>query len=338
MATPKQQEEIGVAMIVRNASEHLGRALDSISSFAKQIVVVDTGSNDNTPKIAVAYGAEVHFHAWNDDFSQSRNYALQAMRTEWILQLDADEEVENGNFRSVHDSISQTSIGGATVKIINILPDGTKSTHHFTRLFRKHRSIRYAGRIHEQIAPSIIALGYDIAESQIVITHHGYASEKRERALRNRWLLEKELLDNPNDIWLQYHLGMSLFAEKNYKETAEILTKIGNSTVLSQEQRELSKIRAAQALIALEFYDKALNIIDFRSNSPEHEGLRLYVLGLLFGLRGDLSQAVSTLLRPEIKNSDLVNRSDADRFAAQFASVMKRGKSSLQPYSQATNQ
>ena len=80
-------------MIVRNEEENIRRCLSSIVSLVDEIVVVDTGSTDNTVQIAESFGARVYHHPWQNDFSLHRNQALSYAQGQWVLIVDADEEI-----------------------------------------------------------------------------------------------------------------------------------------------------------------------------------------------------------------------------------------------------
>ena len=80
-------------MIVRDEASLLSECLASIQNVAQQIVVVDTGSNDDTVAIAKSFGAEVHHFEWIDDFAAARNESLRFATGDWILWLDADERL-----------------------------------------------------------------------------------------------------------------------------------------------------------------------------------------------------------------------------------------------------
>jgi glycosyltransferase involved in cell wall biosynthesis len=88
-----QQNRLSVCLIVKNEEKFLGQCLKSVRDLASQIVVVDTGSTDRTVEIAKEYGAEVYSFAWCDDFSAARNAALEHATGDWVLVLDADEEL-----------------------------------------------------------------------------------------------------------------------------------------------------------------------------------------------------------------------------------------------------
>ena len=316
--------DAGVAMIVKNAVKDIGRALNSVRNVARQIVVVDTGSDDRTPEIACGLGAEVHFFQWRDSFSAARNYALKAMRTAWILQLDADEELLPDGIDAVSAILSDDRFGGASMRIINDLADETQSEHRFTRLFRNHSDIRYAGNIHEQIAPSIIKAGYNVAESSLCIRHYGYAENSPQRAARNIALLERELSERPDDDWLRYHLASALFTAKMYGKSGLLFNEICDSRQLSVGQREYAKLRAAQAAVALDEPDRAEAYLGFHSVDPAREGLRLYVLALSAAASRNFTQAAALLRSPEVGASSLVHQDEAQKFLSIFESMTRR--------------
>ena len=90
---PSEKLRISVCLIARDEDQFLDRCLSSIREIASQIVLVDTGSTDRTVDIAKSHGAEVHHFIWCDDFSAARNAGLEHARGDWILVLDADEEL-----------------------------------------------------------------------------------------------------------------------------------------------------------------------------------------------------------------------------------------------------
>ncbi|MGC9064474.1 MAG: glycosyltransferase, partial [bacterium] len=81
---------ITLCMIVKNEEEHLPNALNSVKDVVDEIIIVDTGSTDNTVEIAKSFGAKVYYYEWNDDFASARNEALKHATCDWILSMDAD--------------------------------------------------------------------------------------------------------------------------------------------------------------------------------------------------------------------------------------------------------
>ena len=83
---------LALAMIVKDEEDNIQNAILSAKEFVDEIIVVDTGSKDNTCKIAEKNGATVYSFTWTDNFSEARNYALSKVKSDWIIVLDADEE------------------------------------------------------------------------------------------------------------------------------------------------------------------------------------------------------------------------------------------------------
>lgn len=85
---------IALCMIVKNEQEYLRRCLDSVKGKVDQIVIVDTGSTDETVNIAKEYTNDIHHMDWNNNFAAARNESIKYATTDYILVLDADEYLE----------------------------------------------------------------------------------------------------------------------------------------------------------------------------------------------------------------------------------------------------
>lgn len=198
-------------MIVRDEEHSLARCIESVRGVVDEIVVVDTGSHDATVAVAQAAGAQVGHFAWRDDFAAARNAALDRTHAEWVLVLDADEELVGAGARAVLERFAteHASLEGRVgrVEIRNVTPAG-ESRALVSRLFPNDGRHRYAGRVHEQIecegrAPLR-------ADTGLVVLHHGYAPQELARGdklARNRRLLERELGERPDDGYLWWQLG-----------------------------------------------------------------------------------------------------------------------------------
>ncbi|MBL7999373.1 MAG: glycosyltransferase family 2 protein [Candidatus Kapabacteria bacterium] len=300
---------IGVAFIVRNAAATLARAVESVRFIANQIVVVDTGSTDGTPQLAARLGAEVYFREWDNDFSAARNFALRHIRTEWILSLDADEELDEASFRAARHLMASPETGGLNLVIANILtPDGgTEHRHRYTRIFRRNPAIAYTGKIHEQIAESILDAGYGIAETEILIRHNGYINTDAGKIRRNAELLRAQLAENPRDEWTAYHLGLTEFAAGNLHHSSQLLTPLLNSGGLTAEQREIATIRCAQIALANDDVLRVDELLAFTSTDTHREGLRQYILAAKYSMEHEFDRALRTLLMHECASSRLVD-------------------------------
>ncbi len=307
----KRKISLGAALITRDAEEDISKAIESARGVCEQVVVVDTGSSDSTPKIAARLGAEVYFFKWRDDFSAARNSSLNFLRTDWALIIDSDERLDVKSLKDNLYLLENPNIGGVRVEIVNVLEDGeTASKHDYTRIFRAAEGIRFEGAVHEQIAPSIRAAGYEIVDSGVKLYHYGYMRRDNDKIERNRELLTKELENKPEDDWLIKHLAETEFTAGNYDKAAELFTRVIDSPELSESDNANAKIRLGQIALKRDEYDRTIELLDFESADADLEGLKKYVAAVAFAMRKDYGKARELINCEEAKRSDLVNQSD----------------------------
>ena len=226
-------------MIVRNESHHLPKALASVKGIAAEIVVVDTGSTDDTVSIATAMGAKVLHFDWIDDFSAARNAAIEAATQPWILSLDADQQLAVGSASVLKTALQRTDCMAQVVTIdlygpSTLNPNQTMGKSEVElafkslRLFRNHPQIRFSGRVHEDVSKSLVGMGQSHwPDSGVVLADHGYAqAEERDRKRnRNLLLLRRVHQDQPNEIFPAYKLATTLLHE-HPEEGQQVLQKV----------------------------------------------------------------------------------------------------------------
>jgi len=209
----------------------------SIREIADEIIILDTGSTDATIELAKAFGAQVYTAEWNDDFGAMRNKLLSFATKDWVLMLDADEQITPEN----SDRIQQLMVkqGKAySCTILNIFPyQIIKSLLpiNATRLFRRDLGLSYVERIHESVDNSLRKLTLMPLPSEIEIHHYGFTEVKQLRRLRNRRSFEAELNKNPTDSYVRTHLALSLFLEKDYHKAEHYFDMI-----LTTQSREIT--------------------------------------------------------------------------------------------------
>jgi glycosyltransferase involved in cell wall biosynthesis len=178
-------------MIVKNEAEFLERCLGSIRPAADQIVVVDTGSTDGSDAIARTFGAEVVHAEWRNDFAWARNLSLDRAKCAWVLWLDADDVVPAASIPALIAAKKEAAdrVLGFTVR--NERPDNTGTEFIQARMFPNLPEIRFERRVHEQMMPSALRLGFSMESRDAIIEHHGYADPKvlKVKAQRNITLM-----------------------------------------------------------------------------------------------------------------------------------------------------
>lgn len=201
-ATTEHPHSVALVMIVRDEAAGLRRALDSARPWVDRLVVVDTGSRDDTPAIARAAGAEVHAIAWPADFAAARNAALDLARADWHLVLDGDEWLGDGaEALAVLRDVPPLFVGALRVDSAQDRGGATTSSSWLARVLPG--AVRYRGRIHEQPVHTL-----PVRRLPVVVHHDGYRDAALARkAGRNAALLQQALAQRPDDAYGWYQLG-----------------------------------------------------------------------------------------------------------------------------------
>ena len=157
-------------MIVKNEEKYLRECLNSVKDIIDEIIIVDTGSTDDTINIAKEFNAKIYNYIWIEDFSDARNFALNKSTGDWILYLDADERLSAKSINKLKNIIKKNELSGYRC-IVNSIDDinGKPNLMRYTRLFHNNPSIRFKGKIHEQIDDSLLENGYKISDTDIEI-------------------------------------------------------------------------------------------------------------------------------------------------------------------------
>jgi len=212
---------ICLTVIARNEARCLARCLRSAAPFVDEMLVVDTGSTDDTRAIAAAGGARVAEFTWVDDFSAARNYALSLTDADWRLVLDADEWIESGGgcLRAAAAACSGAGAGqGAFVGEVDIrsaFDDGAAVRIAPSWIARfLPLGVVFEGRIHEQAVHRL-----PVRRLPLHVGHDGYRREQQSvKGDRNESLLRRQLIAHPADAFLRFQLGKDLQVHDRHAE------------------------------------------------------------------------------------------------------------------------
>lgn len=210
-----QNSNLSLSIIVKNEGKNLSNCLQSVQNCVDEIILIDTGSTDNTKEIAHSFGAKVYDYVWRDDFAHARNYALEYVSTEWVLVLDADEVLNPSIIPEIKEVITKKY-----ALVVNLIREevGSLSSPYsqLSRLFRTHPEIKFSRPYHALIDDAVLALQKKETHWQIIdlpdvaIQHYGYqpdvivAQDKSQRALK---AMESYLAQNPTDGYVCSKLG-----------------------------------------------------------------------------------------------------------------------------------
>lgn len=257
---------ISLCMIARNEERFLRSCLNSVKGLVQEIILVDTGSTDKTVDIAGEFGAKVYYFQWCDDFAAARNFSIDKATGDWILVLDADEELDRSTIPEIKKSLIGADNGTAYFfKVINYLDEnndpGNSAEVRIIRLFPNREDVRYRRLIHEEI--------YSKKDGELkrtvcnaVIYHHGYTEtlhKERNKGERNINLLLKSIEKDQQNPFNYYNLGVSYYVQnrlddciKAFKTAQEKCDYPGESVYLPS-----SYSLCAAALCRLGSYEEA---------------------------------------------------------------------------------
>jgi glycosyltransferase involved in cell wall biosynthesis len=225
-------DALSLCMLVKNEERNLARCLDSVRGLVTELIVIDTGSTDATPRIAAEYGAEViPFDFSRVDFAAARNWAIERASGRWILVLDADESLDEASVPMVRELVAGGENAGYFLERHNRShsPDSSTSTRDYVvRLFPNRPGYRYRGRVHETIDGGILAGGGRQVKTAIRIDHN-FASDPEARRRKNHWyiaILQEEIAADPNDDSRLDFLAAEYHQLGRFDEAAEIAERI----------------------------------------------------------------------------------------------------------------
>jgi tetratricopeptide (TPR) repeat protein len=210
---------LSVCLIAKNEEKNIERALRSVEGLGDEIIVTDTGSTDRTVDIAGRWARVEHF-PWANDFSAAYNFCNAQARGDWILQLDADEELRPECRDELRQCLLCDRALAFTVLREDLLDLNRPDQYTFmlhTRLFRNRPEIRFVGHIHHQFTPPLSAItartGLEVLHSDIRLRHYGYAGgDKRAKLERAARLMELDLRDRPGQFYYLVELGRTYLA------------------------------------------------------------------------------------------------------------------------------
>ena len=270
--------KLSLCMIVRDSARTLEACLESIQPWVDEMVIVDTGSHDETPEIARKFGARLFHFPWCDDFAAARNESLRHARGEWLFWMDSDDTIDEENGRKLQALASRPAPAHLLGYVMQVHcpaarqegeTDVTAVDH--VKLLRNRPDLRFENRIHEQVLPAIRRADGEVAWTDIFVRHSGSDQSpegRRRKQDRDMRLLKLEQHEKPDHPFVLFNLGMTYADMEQYEPAAAALAR--SVAVADPEE---SHVRKAYALLVgcymqLERFDEALKACE--------QGCRLY--------------------------------------------------------------
>lgn len=322
---------VSLCMIVRNEAKNLEACVRPVARLFDEIVIVDTGSNDNTMDVARGLNAKVSSFTWADDFSAARNAAVAKCTSDYIFWLDADDRMEPSEVRKL-DALFQglsakpqaymlqcVSKTESEVEPSNVIPH--------LRLFPRVPEACWEYRVHEQILPSLERAGIPWTWTDIAVQHTGYLDPAllRRKSNRDLRLLRLDYLARPDDPIVLYHLGVTHMRVSDHNQAlGYFLQALQKVRVHADWVRKLYSY-LFQAFRRLNRGEEALAMTaEGLSHFPDDQELLLIRAEALseIGSMGDAENCLNRVLKSprtrllKISVDDRIARRDAQRLLA----------------------
>jgi len=286
-------------MIVKNEEVNLPKTLESVQGLVDEIVVLDTGSTDQTVKIAQKYRAKIPPQfSWEEDFATARNVALKSVESDWILVLDADEVMRSDIIPEIKKVIENPDI--LVVNLVRKEVGASQSPYSLvSRLFRNHPEVKFSRPYHAMIDDSVSNLlkkekHWQIVElERVAILHYGYQAgviTAENKFARAQKAMESYLAKHPDDAYVCSKLGALYLEIGKDKEGFKLLkqglkSNTGTIPVIYELQYHLANAYVKQQKLesAVNHYQKALSL-------PIQERLKLGAYNNLGGVFLSLEQ------------------------------------------------
>jgi glycosyltransferase involved in cell wall biosynthesis len=268
-----RKPRLSVCMIVKNEERFLGQCLASVKGLADELIVIDTGSTDLTVEIARGHGAQVGHFEWCNDFAAARNASIAPATGDWILFLDADEELSPAEKQTLPALLASNNTALIRLPLINS-HQGQISKSILPRLFRNIPAIQFQGCVQEGVYTALLKVSkewqMDIGVGDLLILHHGYNDEvitERNKVQRNYELLVKALEERANQAYFYMRLGLELRRMDRLAESFDAYAKPLNlaetqpNQIITDEVRETLLTQYSGYLLADQQYEKVLEVL-----------------------------------------------------------------------------
>lgn len=303
LSLPKGNERITLGMIVKNEEQFLAGCLEQVLPYIDDIVMVDTGSTDETINIAEMYGAKVVKHVWQDDFAAARNAYMEVLPEGFALCLDADEYIlaETAvNMRVLAEKKEEKVYFFNTYNYVSDVLSQFKVNANI-RLFYKNKDSKYAGRIHEQLDTSVEKCNV----SDSVVLHYGYLSkivQMKKKQERNTDLLETATKEQGRAFDF-FNKGIAMFAYSRFQDAFDSFAKyfeIQDQSML--QYYPCAYWQAAKAAFMIEKRESALELANkaCESNLPE----AFFVRGSIYEKMGEQGKALDDYVKASESTQD----------------------------------
>lgn len=259
---------LSLCMIVKNEEKSLSTCLESIKDIVDEMIIVDTGSTDQTVEIAKSYGAKVCYFEWNDNFSDARNFSLEQANGDWILIMDGDDELKDSDKSEIGPLLKNSDVDIYLFQTLSYVGNNSDTVANLNvRLIKNNQGYKYKGAIHEQIYNSINDKieKNKVRIEKIVVYHYGYLKsieKEKDKSIRNMKILNKVLENDPHNNFHLYNMGNEYLRLGEFEKALEYYKRAYENFMPRLAQSPKLLLKMVMTLDGLSMYDEAIKVID----------------------------------------------------------------------------
>lgn len=273
---------LSLCMIVHNEANNLDELLSVIDDIPDQVVVVDTGSSDDTVDVALRHGADVFTVEWEGDFSAARNVSLEAADGRYIIYLDTDERINPDELRRFKRNLVQHNY---TIFTVRLWDSAFGEECRQSRIFPNHPNLRFQGAVWEKISTD--DKRFNIEEAPLSITHIGYEENAslKMKIERNLRIIKEEIRNTPFDYRLNLGAAICHMRLKQEIEAIEHLKRIVFIPTVRVEYPQLyehSMVKLAEIFKLFSDDDTAIKLLRILLKEQPGSALGRYHLGMIY--------------------------------------------------------
>ncbi|MBW3017773.1 glycosyltransferase [Candidatus Woesearchaeota archaeon] len=361
---------LSLCMIAKDEEGFIQNCLSSARAYVDEIIIIDTGSTDNTVKVAKEFDAKVLHRKWVNDFSASKNEAIKQARCDWIIVLDADEVIAEKDWKIIRKLITDAdkTLGKGKQEIAAFILDQINYTDNknffgwrsvstgnkfakgaigyfpnpLIRLFRNGKNYKFRYKIHETIFDSIASKGGRIIRTNIPIHHYQFQKSKefdKEKIKKYSKLMKEQLKLTPDVPKIHYQSALMYLSEGMHKEAENELNKV----IELQPDFEMPYIHLADMRLGQDKKDEAIEFLQKAIEKQPKKETAYVKLGAIHTKAGRFQSAYDVMKKafesdirsPAIYNNlgfILEKSGKAEEAVKIYKSGVNRVKNSNDPY------
>ena len=289
---------LSLVVLIKDDEDTIGRCLSSVKDAVDEIVVVDIGSTDRSIDIAKGFGGKIFFYEWADDLVKARGVATSHATCDWVLWLNADEELVREDALAIRELLEDSEREGFFFNQLNFISENDSIIDLTFRLWRNRSEYHQSGVFAGPVIDTINAYNLTAGFTRIRINRYSFMGTTQERENIGQdtiTIFLKELARKPDNTIARFNLGSAYIQRKDYEKALETYKK-AFANLSSLDVVHASKLvrNIAICLKELGRYREALKVVTDAKEAYQDYTDLFYIEGLIQAEKGEHAAAIAS--------------------------------------------